>query len=111
MLDHRFSSEAFERAGFGTIRARTLARDLQETILKELDVVVRPALDVIIKKLNSMGHRLEPAEGGRIGDITFLEASQNARQRYKFLVGIDIVVSVGYPDTVDDPTLFAVDDG
>lgn len=101
MIDERFSADAFARAGYGTKQARALSRDLQDEVQKYLDTVIQPAILDVIDRLNALGHRLSPAGELLPGDKQFSESCSGDDKRYKFLVAVDIVVSVGYPDTVD----------
>jgi len=102
-MERRFSAAAFEQAGHGTAAARDLARQLQYTIQQELDHVVRPAMHALVAKLNELGHQLTPVGELHPGDLHFREPLDGGISRYKFLVAADIVISVGYPETVDAP--------
>jgi hypothetical protein len=103
MINDRFSAAAFERAGYGSDMARHLAKELQTAIQEELDNVIEPAMLGIIAKLNSLGHNLSAVGELRPGDKQFREPLNDDKQHYKFLVALDVVISVGYPQTVDVP--------
>lgn len=103
MIDHRFSADAFEKAGFGSAEARRLSKQLQLEIQTQLDQSIEPVVLEIIAKLNSLGHKLVPDGLLQPGDKQFRERLDNNNQHHKFLVALDVVVSVGYPDTVDKP--------
>jgi hypothetical protein len=106
MIDDRFSPGEFERAGYGTMGARKLSRELEEEIQEELDTVLRPAFLKIIEELNSMGHKLQLRGEARVGEISFVEPRRDASNRYKFLVALDVIIPTGYPDLADEPFVF-----
>ena len=101
VIDERFSAAAFRNAGFGSPEARYLSKQLQLEIQNDLDVVIEPAILEVINKLKALGHNLDVVGELLPGDKEFQEPSENQDQRYKFLVALDIVISVGYPETVD----------
>lgn len=101
MIDKRFSAEAFARAGYGTKNARILSRELQDEVQKNLDAVIQPAILDVIDKLNALGHCLAPVGELMPGDKFFSEPRQDDNTKYKLVVAVDVVISVGYPDTVD----------
>lgn len=101
MIDERFSVEAFARAGYGTKMARALSRELQVELQKQLDVVIQPAVLEVIERLNILGHHLAPVGELLPGDKQFREPRSEDDPRYRFLVAVDVVITVGYPDTVD----------
>jgi hypothetical protein len=107
MIDAKFSAKSFEEAGYGSVKAYQLSQKLREAILEEIDVAVDRKFLKIIDKLNSMGHRLI-IERSFPGDKSFFEPLCDDRmyckdvKDYKFLVCLDIVVTVGYPHTVVD---------
>jgi hypothetical protein len=101
MIDNKFSAKAFANTGYGTTEARKLSKELQIAIQEELDIVINPAMIDIINKLNNLGHKLVVDGELKIGDKRFIEPYHDESKRYKFLVALDVVISVGYPDTVD----------
>lgn len=102
MIDNKFSSEAFSEAGLGTPMARQLAKELQTAILEELDPSLTAAMNSVIEKLNKLGHKLKPYGPQHADEKHFREKYDGDAQPYKFLVAIDMVVSVGYPETTDE---------
>lgn len=100
MVDERFSSSRFEQAGFGTDEARSLCKELQTAIHAELDRSIQSAIQEVVNKLNAMGHNLELVEPVAAGECVFREPMATG-QGHKFLVGLDTVISVGYPKTYD----------
>jgi hypothetical protein len=101
MLDKKFSAEAFAAAGFGTKEARALAKEMQHEIVEELDNQLEQALALIIQKLNALGHDLQPYGQQLPGEKHYRETYGGSPERYKFLVAVDTVVTVGYPHTTD----------
>ncbi len=101
MIDDKFSAQSFQKSGYGTKKARDLSNELEKQIELEIDKAIRSALEGIIKKLNSLGHELVlDDDTENICNICYIDPRENEYPRYKLLVGVDAVISVGYPDTV-----------
>jgi len=102
MIDERFSAVAFEKAGYGSKAARCLSEELSNEVEEELDIVLQPAMLQVIAKLNALGHKLIPFEEQLPNHKHFREPLLNGPwPHYKFLVALDVIISVGYPETVD----------
>jgi hypothetical protein len=108
MIDARFSAKCFEEAGYGSVKAYQLSRKLAAAITEELHVVLEHKMLEIIDKLNSMGHQLI-AEDLSPAVKSFFEPLCDDRMyvnkevdSYRFLIVLDVNVTVGYPDTVVD---------
>lgn len=101
MIDERFSAKAFCDAGFGSEKARALSRQLQDAIAQGLSESLANEMNSVITQLNALGHHLEPY-GPQTADAKhFREQDPDKAQAFKFLVALDLVVSVGYPQTTD----------
>lgn len=107
MIEQRFSAVAFAKAGAGTTEARELSKQLRDAILEELEPALNATMQSVIAQLNSMGHSLAPYGPQTVGDKHYREQSLDEPGGYRFLVALDAVVSVGYPQTTDggDPLL------
>ena len=103
MIDERFSAEAFNSSGIDTDEAqKKLAELLAEEVAKELHEVVNAKVIEIVKKLNSMGHSLNPEYEAKIGDISFRDdLSENGKYQCKLRLGVDTVISTGYAHLID----------
>ncbi|WP_156397860.1 MULTISPECIES: hypothetical protein [unclassified Duganella] len=112
MIEQRFSAEAFAKAGVGTPEARELSKQLRTAILEHLEPALAASMRSVIDHLNSMGHKLAPYGPQLVGDKHYRELSRDGPDGYRFLVGLDAVVSVGYPHTTDagDPLGVVSDD-
>jgi hypothetical protein len=99
-IHESFSLAAFERAQADS-RDRALSDELQEAVLRELHAVLAPALDVIVVRLNEMGHNLRHYTPPSPGDVSYRDDSEGDRPyRCRLRLGVDIVVSVGFADAL-----------
>ena len=58
-------------------------------------------MEAVIARLNLLGHHLEPF-GLQTADARHFRESHNDKtQPFKFLVALDLTVTVGYPHTTD----------
>lgn len=104
MIDEKFSAQAFNDAGYGTAGARELCRQLQLAVLEELEPALAASMHSIIERLNAMGHSLQPYGPQGDGEKHYRETDPQHADPYRFLIALDTVISVGYPDTTDGDT-------
>lgn len=104
MIDERFSAAAFARAGWGSDKARSLSIELQNEILWRIHSLAAPEMIEIVKTLNELGHNLDVYSEG-VGEFHYRDLSPEIGFEYKLLVALDLVVSVGYPYTVQPDDL------
>ncbi|UUZ49282.1 hypothetical protein LP420_02385 [Massilia sp. B-10] len=102
MIDDKFSATAFAAAGQGTPEARALSQLLQAQLQAEAEPFIGAAMNTIVEKLNAMGHRLKPYGPQAPGEKHFHEYPDSEDKNYKFLVALDLVITVGYPETTDE---------
>ncbi len=101
MKGGRFSAKNFEKCGWKTKESRILADELCQAIQEELDELLKPAFEGIVRDLNLLGHNLELYDE-HPGEYHYREFFSEDRKNYKMLVALDTVVTVGYPETTDE---------
>jgi hypothetical protein len=105
MINARFSAKSFEDAGYGSVKAYQLSRDLSIAIIDELDTILEHKMLEVIGRLNSMGHQLT-ADDLSPSVKSFYEPLRDDRMYnkevgdYRFLIVLDVNITTGYPDTV-----------
>lgn len=100
MIDTRFSLKAFGKAeDCQGEKTQHLAELLGDEIQKELDAVIKPALERTVIKLNKMGHNLTLETEPAPGEISYRDVSgSDGENSCKLRVAVDTVVSTGYAD-------------
>jgi hypothetical protein len=97
MIDDTFSKESFSTAGLDTPEARSLADQLAKEIQAVIHLTVVKEIDLIIKKLNQMGHNLRLYEDPTPGDISYRDDNDNNENYQCYLrIAIDTIISTGY---------------
>lgn len=96
----KFSAEAFERCGLDSEAAQTLADELEHEVVVELMKEIRPRMEAIIRRLNSLGHRFERDDRNSPGSCQYADWSK-VRRKENSLLDASLVVSTGYAHLVD----------
>lgn len=92
----KFSIEKFERLFLRKGKTDSLDNALDKMITSDIhNHIFNKYLD-IIDKLNNLGHKLKE-EINEIGDVIYKSDSNN--NSFKFGIGFDICVSIGFRDT------------
>lgn len=98
MIDERFSKQAFEAVGWNTEASRVLCGQLDAEVHVLLMDLLKPAMQDIVNRLNSMGHALVDVSQELGDDIHYRQPTGTSLTgRYKMLLAADLVVTVGYP--------------
>jgi len=102
MIDERFSSDAFAQLGLDSAGSRELANVLEKEVSEEMRQVIEEKIIELVKKLNSMGHKLKLEQAPQVGEISFRDDYQNGEYECKLRLAFDYVTSAGYPDLIND---------
>lgn len=89
----KFSKSTFDRLGFDSPEAKSLAEQLQADVMLELHQAVLPVLHAIVAHLNTQGHCLTLYDEGP-GEVAYRDIS--GPEECKLRLACDIVVSAGY---------------
>ena len=102
-IDSRFSKDRFRIEATADPGARHLSDQLQEEILHLLEVDIAKKVDDVVKLLNEQGHQLRPYYP-EPGHIAFRDdRGSDSAYECDLRVAADIVVSVGFRDTITEP--------
>jgi hypothetical protein len=97
-MDEKFSAKRFESLGINSPEANRLASELETAVNEKLHQLIEPEFRLIIRALNSMGHNLKVDEC-EVGSIGYRDdAEEHGEYHCKLRLGVDVVVSAGYPD-------------
>ena len=102
MIDERFSAEKFLECEPESDAMTSLVNDLSDTVTRDLHEGVSNVFRNIVGQLNAIGHRLRIEELNN-GSISYRDDEENQDgYRCKLRLAVDIVVSAGYSDIVED---------
>jgi hypothetical protein len=100
MAENKFSARMFREVADNAPALRELLLHLRAEVLRRLHPVVEPAFREVVSELNATGHNLLPRDLN-IGDITYHDIDEAMGGECRRLwLGVDIVVSTGYGDTL-----------
>ncbi len=102
-MNSLYSKENFERTHETPDGTAGLANQLSADILARLQLAMEPVLRQVVQELNQSGHRLREYYPPRPGDIAFRDdkTAEGESRSCDLRVGIDLIVSVGFRDTVE----------
>lgn len=101
-IDIRFSKDRFQAETLSILGARRLSDQLQAEVLAELQDGVCRAVNDVVGRLNAHGHNLRLYYPPELGDISFRDdRAEGGTYECDLRLGVDIVVSVGFRDTVN----------
>jgi len=102
-IDERFHLDQFLRIRGDADALEAVNAELEKEVHKRLHEVVQPAVEEIVARLNGVGHNLTLYYEPVPGDIGYRD-DQTVDGRYscKLRLGVDVVVSIGFADTVDE---------
>jgi len=102
-IDERFELKKFEAIGDDGIALQALSTALREEVEQRLDKVLSPAVEEIVAQLNKLGHDLRLYGKPVIGDIAYRDdLLEEGGYSCKLRLGVDVVVSLGFSDTIDE---------
>jgi len=100
-IDSRFSKDQFEAEGRRGQSTRQLCDQLQGEVLALLQDGLCRAVREIVGQLNEQGHSLRLYYPPEPGDISFRDDhAENGAYQCDLRLGVDVVVSAGFRDTV-----------
>ena len=100
-IDSHFSKNRFQVEVQSSPSVRRLSDQLQEQVLAMLQEGVSTTLHEIVKLLNEHGHDLRLYYPPEPGDISFRDdRGSGGTYECDLRLGVDVVVSVGFRDTV-----------
>lgn len=106
-IDSRFSKDRFRAEALSAPGTRRLSDELQGEVLAMLQDGLCRAVNDIVERLNAHGHNLRLYYPPEPGDLSFRDDRVEAgTYECDLRLGIDIVVSVGFRDTMkseDEP--------
>jgi hypothetical protein len=103
-IDSRFSKDRFQMEAQSDPGARHLSDQLQEEVLAILQEGVFGKVHEIVGLLNEHGHNLRLYYPAELGDISFRDDRHiGGTYECDLRLGVDIVTSVGFRDTVVNP--------
>lgn len=99
-IDEKYSMNAFQSKQQTGGDLKRLSDMLMTEVLQEIHVAVEPAIEVIVNRLNALGHQLKPYTPSTPGDVQYRDDEIiDGKYVCRLRLGVDVVVSIGFADT------------
>jgi hypothetical protein len=93
----RFPKSEFDKRGYGTVEAHTLAVELNKQVQTELYELIKPRFREIASELTRLGHDLTEDSINYPECICFREVGKEKGRMQGLILAVDIVITTGYP--------------